>query len=205
MIRFAGLCLLLIVLLAGCTQPGASAPPDDASAQDPNRGTPVDPPKDLTNFTLTSQTGKPLRLSDLSGRPVLLFFGYTNCPDVCPTTLAEWKRIKATLGEAAQRVSFVFISVDGERDKPAVLAKFLGGFDPSFIGLTGSPAAVAEVGKDYGLYFKSQAQAGSAEYQVEHSPPSYLIGKDGRLRMIYSYGVTDNVISADINKLLGHS
>jgi protein SCO1/2 len=203
--RFAGLLLIVCFVLAGCAQFSASPATEEGSAQENNGGTPVDPPKQLTNFTLTSQTGAPLRLSDLRGRAVLLFFGYTHCPDVCPTTLAEWKRIKATLGDAAKQVAFVFVSVDNERDQPAVLKKFLASFDPSFIGLTGDPATIAAIGKDYGLYLKSHADAGNAEYVVDHSPYSYLIDQDGGLRMIYSADVPESAISAGIKKMLSQS
>lgn len=202
--RLVSLLVILCLLLVGCAQFGASPAADESLTQE-NGGTPVNPPQPLTNFTLTSQTGAPLRLSDLHGRPVLLFFGYTHCPDVCPTTLGEWKRVKATLGDAAKQVAFVFISVDSQRDQPAVLKKFLAGFDPSFIGLTGDPTTIQAIGKDYGLYFKSHADEGSAEYLVDHSAVSYLIDQEGRLRMIYSADVPESTISADINKLLRSS
>jgi protein SCO1/2 len=204
--RLVSLLVVLCLLLVGCTQFGSPGVDEGlGQGSDGSTGTLVDPPKQLTNFTLTSQTGAPLHLSDLRGRPVLLFFGYTHCPDVCPTTLAEWKRVKATLGDAAKQVGFVFISVDSQRDQPAVLKKFLAGFDPSFIGLTGDPATIQAIGKDYGLYFKSHADEGSAEYLVDHSAVSYLIDQEGRLRMIYSADVPENTISADIKKMLRSS
>jgi protein SCO1/2 len=199
------LLVVLCLLLAGCVQFSASPAANEGLTQENDGGTLVDPPKQLTNFTLTSQTGAPLHLSDLRGRPVLLFFGYTHCPDACPTTLAEWKRVKATLGDAAKQVAFVFISVDSQRDQPAVLKKFLAGFDPSFIGLTGDPATIEAVGKDYGLYFKSHADTSNAQYVVDHSPYSYLIDQDGGLRMIYSMDVPESAISAGIKKMLRSS
>jgi protein SCO1/2 len=109
------------------------------------------------------------------------------------------------LGEAAEQVAFVFVSVDSERDTPAALTKFLGKFDSSFMGLTGDQAALAAAGKDFGLYFKSPThdhQGDGGNYMVDHSPPSYLIDREGRLQMIYSYGASPNPISADIKKLL---
>ena len=204
--RLVSLLVVLCLLLVGCAQFGSPGADEGlGQGSDGSMGTPVDPPKQLTNFTLTSQTGAPLHLSDLRGRPVLLFFGYTHCPDACPTTLAEWKRIKASLGDAAKQVAFVFISVDSQRDQPAVLKKFLAGFDPSFIGLTGDPATIEAVGKDYGLYFKSHADTSNAQYVVDHSPYSYLIDQDGGLRMIYSMDVPESAISAGIKKMLRSS
>src|SRR5512145_1693081 len=94
----------------------------------------VNPPTPLHDFTLTDQTGEPFSLSELRGRVVLVFFGYTHCPDECPTTLANFKRVKASLGAAAQEVAFVFISVDGTRDTPEVVADYLQKFDAEFIG-----------------------------------------------------------------------
>jgi protein SCO1/2 len=199
---------LLVVfasLLTGCAQFSAVPPVGEAASSGEYVGTRIDPPKPLADFTLTSHTGAPTRLSDLRGRPVLLFFGYTHCPDICPTTLGEWKRVKQSLGEAAKQVAFVFVSVDGQRDTPAVLTKFLAKFDPSFVGLTGDRATVEAAGKDFGLYFKSQAhdhQGGSGDYLVDHVSPSYLIDRQGRLQMVYSYGIAPDTISADLKKAL---
>src|SRR4051794_28765002 len=108
--RTLRLCLvlgLITTFVSGCI-PGAPAPANiDEQADQPDTGTRIDPPKDLRDWTLISQTGKPLRLSSLRGRAVLLFFGYTHCPDVCPLTLTEWKKVKTELGNAAQQVTFV--------------------------------------------------------------------------------------------------
>ncbi len=200
-IKLALLTGLYIVLAGGCSPLNVASPPPDAAAADIGTGTLIDPPKPLQDFELTSHTGDPLALSDLRGRPVLLFFGYTNCPDVCPTTMAEWQRVKQSLGDSSD-VAFVFVSVDGERDKPDVVARFVGRFDPEFIGLTGDEEAIRAAGKDFGLYAKShEHEHGSTSYLVDHSPPSYLIDREGRLHKIYSYGMAPSVIAADLRDI----
>lgn len=195
---------VLLTLLSGCARPGAAVqsttvvtPPSSTT------GTLLDPPKQLADFTLTSHTGKPLRLSDLQGRPVLLFFGYTRCPDVCPLTLSEWKKVKQGLGDAAGEVEFVFVSVDGARDTPDVLARYIGSYDPAFTGLTGDEATVQAIAKDFGVYFHDHDNGADEEARlVDHSPASFLINQDGRLRVVYSYGIPSEVISADIRHVL---
>jgi protein SCO1 len=166
-------------------------------------GTPIEPPKALSNFTLTSQDGKPLRLSDLHGKYVLLFFGYTHCPDVCPTTLSDFLQVKRKIGVASSEVRFVFVSVDGERDTPPVLARFVKNFDASFIGLQGDDATLGKIGPEYGLYYKKEKVADTSQpYAVTHSSSTYLIDRAGRMRMIYGFGIAPQVIATDIGTLL---
>lgn len=194
---------VLLPIVSGCARPGAAAPSDiSATPPESTIGTLLDPPKQLADFTLTSHTGKPLRLSDLQGRPVLLFFGYTHCPDVCPLTLSEWKKVKQALGDAANDVEFVFVSVDGARDTPDVLARFVGAYDPAFTGLTGDKATVQTIAKDFGVYFNDHNNEVGAKGMVEHSPSSFLINQEGQLRVVYSYGVPSEVISADLRHVL---
>ncbi len=199
----AGLMAVLVSLLAGCAQFNAPGTTEEDMSSGSYRGTRIDPPQQLADFTLTSHTGAPLRLSDLRGRPVLLFFGYTNCPDICPTTLGEWKQVKTRLGESADQVAFVFVGVDSKRDTPAAMARFVRKFDPAFVGLSGDEGAIRAAGKEFGLYIKPHAAGTSHGGDlVDHSSASYLIDPDGRLRMVYSYGVPADVISGDIRKLL---
>ena len=204
--RIARLTALLIVLVGGvtgCAGLNGAPPAQEGTVPDEYTGTVLDPPKELADFTLTSHTGAPLRLSDLRGRPVLLFFGYTHCPDVCPTTLGEWKRVKSTLGDDAGKVAFVFVGVDSKRDTPEALAQFVGKFDPSFTGLSGDEATLQAVGKDFGMYFTPhEDEHDHGDYLVDHSSTSYLIDGDGRLQKVYSYGVAADVISRDLQKLL---
>ena len=117
-------------------------------------GTAITPPQPMPNFELLDQDGALTRLSDLRGKHVLLFFGYTHCPDFCPLNLVNFKRIKAALGQQAAGVRFVFVSVDGERDTPAVTKHYIGSFDSDFIGLTERAIVVAQVAAPFGARFE---------------------------------------------------
>ena len=172
----------------------------------------VQPPQLVSNFALTDHTGQPLSLSDLRGQPVLMFFGYTQCPDVCPTTLADYTRVKGELGSLAYDMHFAFISIDGERDTPEVLAEFLGRFDESFIGMTGSETTLRQMGVQFGLAFEQvvfgengsqQPASEQAEnYFVNHTSPSFLIDKDGYLNRVFFYGTRPDVIASNMRQFL---
>lgn len=193
--------ILLAGALAGCSSGGGSSDPGPTAT--PRPGTVLDPPKEIGDFTLTSHTGDPLSLSDLRGKAVLLFFGYTHCPDVCPMTLSEFKQVKRELGDAADRAAFVFVSVDGARDTPERLAAYVGAFDPDFIGLTGDEAALRQIGRDYGLFFQRSAYDNTqADYLVDHTASSFVVGPEGRLRIIYPYGTDPAIIAEGIAALL---
>jgi len=193
--------MLVLVALVGCAR--TEPPPPPPSVPPPSAGTDIEPPREVADFTLTSHTGDPLSLSDLEGSPVLLYFGYTFCPDICPTTLAEFVRVKRLLGDDADQVHFVFVSVDGERDTPEVLARYLPAFDKDFIGLTGEENIIRKIGADYGLFFQKQDVSGtSADYLIDHTAASFLIDSERRLRTIYGYGTPADVISQDIRDVL---
>lgn len=184
----------LAMLLIGCAQPQAAQPPVDTVAP-----IVLDAPRPLTDWTLPSSSGSDLRLSDLRGRYALLFFGYTHCPDFCPTTLGDYKLVKRELGDAATDLAFVMVSVDGQRDTPEVLARYMTTFDPSFIGLSGDGATLDSVAKEYGLYYKLRTdEANGASYPVDHTTMSYLIDRDGRLIALYPYEMTPEAIAADL-------
>lgn len=195
------LCIALI-LLSACSTPVPASEP--AAAPEPGQGTPIDPPAQLSDFTLpSSREGQPLSLSDLRGQPVLIFFGYTFCPDVCPLTFSEFKRAKGILGADGERMQVLFISVDPERDTPEVLSRYVTAFDPGFIGLQGDEATLRRIGKEYGLYYqKREVEGSSAGYLVDHSSASYLVDAEGRLRMVYSYGTAPEVIAEGVRDLL---
>jgi protein SCO1 len=194
------LSILLVALLAGCAGPAPGGTPIEA----PNQGTVIEPPVQLTDFTLpSSRDGQPLSLSDLAGGPTVLFFGYTFCPDVCPATLSEVKRAKEQLGADGERLNVVFVSVDAERDTPEVLARYVGAFDPSFIGLQGDEATLRQIGKEYGLYHNKNSPEGtSAAYLVDHSAASYLIDGAGQLRVVYGFGTPPDAIAEGVRRLL---
>lgn len=141
------------------------------------------------DFSLVGHDGKPYRLSDFRGKAVYIFFGFVNCPDVCPTTLGELKRVYQALAPAERaRVQVLLITADPERDTPEVLRKYVGFFDPSFLGLTGTPAQVAEAAKGYGVFYVKSNIRSATEYNVDHTATTFLIDPSGKLRLLYGNG-----------------
>jgi protein SCO1/2 len=138
-------------------------------------------------FSLPGTSGQAVRLSDFRGQVVLLFFGYTYCPDACPLTVAKVTQAMTLLGQQRQQVRFVFITTDAERDTPERLREWLGGFDPEFVGLRGSDAELAAVDKRYGVFHVKLPPESSAEaYQVNHTSRLFLIDQDGTVRYLFT-------------------
>jgi protein SCO1/2 len=161
------------------------------------------PPVPLADFELTNQDSQPTRLSDLRGKTVMLFFGYTHCPDVCPVTIADFVQLKKKLGSTADQIAFVMVSLDGERDTPAVLKNYLRTFDPTFIALTGDSEKVRSITATLGANFIKQQKAGTQEsYLIAHTAFSYLIDNEGRWRIAYPYGMPTDDIASDIQSLI---
>lgn len=153
-------------------------------------------PHALTDFTLTDADGQPFALSMLRGKPTLLFFGFTQCPDLCPTTLAEFKGAKRALGADADKLQVVFISVDPDHDTNATIKSYLAAFDPSFIGLRGDDAVLARVASEYDLTYRKVALP-SGGYTVDHTATAFLIDAQGRLRVVYPYGIPASAFARD--------
>lgn len=133
-------------------------------------------------FELQDTSGRVRHLEDFRGKAVVLFFGFTHCPDVCPTTLADLAGVMKTLGPDADRVQMLFVTVDPERDTPETLAKYVGAFDPRFIALRGDLPATQRVAKEFKIYFEKRKQGDT--YTVDHSAQSYVIDPQGRLRLL---------------------
>jgi len=153
-------------------------------------------------FTLIDQNGKAVSDADFRGRFMLVFFGYTQCPDVCPTTLAEVQAALTQMGPQAARVVPIFISVDPERDTPAVLKAYLASFGPRFVGLTGTPEAIAAIAKEYKVYYrKHPAQGGS--YAVDHSSILYLMDKGGHYLGNYAIETGPDAMAKDLEQKTG--
>ena len=166
------------------------------------QGVLIDPPAPAADFELTDQYGQPFRLSEQSGNVVLIFFGYTNCPDVCPVTLSEYKRVKENLGDLAENVRFVFITVDPERDTRGRLQIYMDNFDPSFIGLSGDRQSLEQVWEAYGVYQEKRDVGSAAGYLVDHTARTYLIDANGNWRLNYPFGMETAKISEDIRHLI---
>ena len=169
------------------------------------QGSLIDPPVQAADFNLTDQNGQPFRLSDQRGKVVLVFFGYTHCPDVCPVTLSEFRQIKGELGDQAKNVKFVFVTVDPERDTPQVLRTHLANFDPTFVGLTGSQADLEPVWKSYGVYQAEVDSGSAADYLVDHTARIYAIDPQGNWRLTYVFGTEPKAVLDDVTHLLQES
>lgn len=164
------------------------------------RGSAVEPPLRLTDFSLPASTGETLSLSDLQGQWVLLFFGFTHCPDFCPTTLAGFRQMMGLLGD--DPVQVLLVSVDGERDTPEILARYLAQFHESFIGMSGDDETLTTIQEQFGLFYQRFPREGSDNYTVDHTTRSYLIDPQGYLRMTYAYGTEPEILADTIREMI---
>jgi protein SCO1/2 len=152
------------------------------------------------SLELPDTSGRVRHLEDFRGKAVVLFFGFTHCPDVCPTTLADLATVMKTLGPDAERVQVLFVTVDPERDTPAQLAQYVGAFDPRFLALRGDPAATQRVAKDFKIYFEKRKQGDS--YTIDHSAQSYVIDPQGRLRLLVRHDRLAQDLPDDLRVIL---
>ena len=160
-------------------------------------------PVKAPNFALSDQNRSLVTLADLRGKVVLMFFGFTNCPDACPATLGTWKQVHELLGDDASRVEFIMITVDPERDTPEVLKKHLALFSPAFVGLYGSIEEIQGVASDYNIYFEKAESGSAVGYLVDHSSFSYVIDTEGYLVLGHrSYEISSMDIVSDIKEIL---
>jgi protein SCO1/2 len=156
----------------------------------------------VPDFEMMASTGERVRLSDFRGRPVLLYFGYTFCPDACPTTLSELKKVMAELGPDADEVQVLMVSVDPLRDTPEALRTYLASFDPSFIGLSGTEEEVLSAATPLGVYFSAHEGTTASGYLVDHTTTLMALDQDGYLRLLYPYETPADAITADMRTLL---
>jgi protein SCO1/2 len=154
------------------------------------------------DFQLTDHNGQPRSLQDFQGKVVALFFGYTQCPDVCPTTLVELAEIKKALGAEGSKLQGVFVTVDPERDTPEVLKAYMANFDPDFLALRGSPEQLAAMAKDFKVYYKKVDGKTPTSYTMDHSAASYIYDTRGKLRLYARYGSGVEALLSDIRILL---
>jgi protein SCO1/2 len=153
-------------------------------------------------LALTDHHGKARSLEDFRGKAVVLFFGFANCPDVCPTTLADMAQVMRQLGPDAGRVQVLFVTVDPERDTQGVLAKYVPAFDPGFLGLRGDLDATRAAAKEFKVYFEKRPAATPGSYSVDHSAQSYVIDPRGRLRLFVRHERIAEDLAPDLRMLL---
>lgn len=165
----------------------------------------ITPPLPVTDFSLQTANNESFRLSDQKGKIVLLFFGYTSCPDVCPTTLATFKQAHEKLGDAAQEVRFVMITAYPERDTPDKVSAYAAQFNPEFVGLSGSLADLEPIWKELGVFVEKQDSSSAAGYLVSHTASVYVIDWNGNLLMTFPYGTSATDMADDLTQLLKQS
>lgn len=165
------------------------------------KGSDISGTKIGSNWALTGMDGKPYSSSNFSGKVQLVFFGFTQCPDICPTTLAELSEVMRSLGDQASRVQVLMITVDPERDTPEVLRAYVSGFNPSFLGLTGTPAQIKQVAASFKAYY-AKAPAAKGGYTMDHSSSFYLLDPKGEARVLVSNNAGSAALVHDIKLLL---
>lgn len=187
--------VVLASVLAGCER----TPPPPAFKLTDITGAPFG-----RELALTDHNGKARTLADFRGKVVAVFFGFTHCPDVCPTTLAEMATVMRELGPEAKKVQVLFVTVDPERDTEQVLKQYVPSFDPTFLGLYGDADALARTAREFKIVYQKQALPGGG-YSVDHSAGTYIFDTHGRLRLYASYGSGAAKLLHDIRILLAAS
>jgi protein SCO1 len=166
-------------------------------------GTAVDPPQAAPDFTLVDDLGRPFQFDSLKGKVVLLYFGYTHCPDVCPLTLGNLARVRRGLGSEASQLQVVFVTTDPERDTQQVLQDYLSKFDGSFLGARGNWTEVSKVLQEYyASASREHAASSTSNYTVDHTSYIYAVDQEQRWRVIYSQDSSVDDITADVRYLL---
>ena len=154
------------------------------------------------DFALPDHNGQPRSMKDFAGKVVVVFFGYTQCPDFCPTTLNELTQVKQALGKDGERLQVLFVTVDPERDTAELLKAYMANFDPAFLGLRGTPEQTATVAKDFKVYYKKAEGSTPESYTMDHSAGSYIFDPSGRLRVYSRYGIGVQAVTDDVKALL---
>lgn len=174
-----------------------------------DRGAPAFNATDVTGadwgrrLSLTDHTGKPRTLEDFRGKAVVLFFGFTHCPDVCPSTLSTLAEARRQLGPLAERVQVLFVTLDPRRDTAANLAKYVPAFDPSFIALRGDEEATKAAAREFKVFHQKNVGASPDNYSIDHTAASFVIDPEGRLRLYVRHDQGAEEIASDLRRLLG--
>lgn len=197
--------LIFVVALVFLVSCGQKEPQTQTNTTQEESPQPIllDSPWPPSEFVLTDQHGNQVNASDFSGKFILLYFGFTNCPDQCPTTLGFWKTVHTQLGSKAEQVEFIMITVDPERDTTERLKEYMSFFDEDFIGLTGTLPEIQDVAEDYRISFRKEPLESDPEgYQVVHTTQSFLIDKDGQVIVVFPYNTGPTELLETIEKVL---
>jgi len=187
----AAVLVAFALALAGCGREGPSFRASDVTGSSFGR-----------ELALTDHNGKARTLADFRGKLVVLFFGYTQCPDVCPTTLATLAEAKKHLGPDGDKVQVLFVTIDPERDKPELLLPYVTAFDPSFLGLYGDAEATARTAKEFKIIYQKQPGPTPQTYTMDHSAGTFVFDTDGRLRLYVGHGQDAELFAHDLRELL---
>lgn len=155
-----------------------------------------------TGFSLVDHHGQPRTLADFKGKVVVIFFGFTQCPDVCPTSMSEMAEAKRLLGPDGDRFQGLFVSIDPERDTPEIMREYMGSFDPTFLALYAEPEKLPEVAKSFRIHYKKVAGPTPTSYTMDHSAGSYVYDPQGRIRLYNRYGTGPQALANDVKLLL---
>jgi protein SCO1/2 len=181
----------LLAITAGCSEQKPSFAAVDVTGADYAR-----------DFELTDHNGQPRSLKDFAGKVVVVFFGYTQCPDVCPTSMTELAEVKRLLGKDGDKLQGLFVTIDPARDTPEVLKSYMANFDPTFLALYTTPDKLAVLAKDYKVYYKKAEGKTPTSYTMDHSAGSYVYDTSGKLRLYTRYGSGAQALATDIKLLL---
>ena len=154
------------------------------------------------SLSLPDQNGQPRTLADFKGKVIVVFFGYTQCPDVCPTTMVELAQVKKALGKDGERVQGMFVSIDPERDTPEILKAYMASFDPSFVALRGSVEQAQEAAREFKVFFAKVPGKTEGSYTMDHTAGSYVFDPSGKVRLFVRYGAGADALATDIRALL---
>jgi protein SCO1 len=200
----AAVCIaVLATALAGCDKAGVSAP---AAATAPTfKGVDITGATYARNLSLPDVNGQVRTLADFKGKVTVVFFGYTQCPDVCPTTMAELAQVKQALGADGNRLQGVFVTIDPERDTPEILKSYMASFDPSFVALRGTPEQTKAAAQEFKIFFAKVPGKVEGSYTMDHTAGAFILDANGNPRVFERYGGGAQALTADVKALLASS
>ncbi len=161
-------------------------------------GTVIQSPNRANNFTLTGQDGNPVSLNDFRGQAVMIYFGYTFCPDVCPATMVELAKANDALGDESDIVQVIMVTIDPERDSPQLVQEYVNHFDPSFIGLSGSAEEIAAAATPFGIYYEKHEGSEATGYLMSHTSSVVVVDPEGYIRLLYPFNMPGENMAEDI-------